>query len=188
LKLDNWKHTQPLDYEQLPFKCKGCHEYGHFAKGCKKNKQEEEQSNKEEKWQATKKSSRRNKFVPNKKSTKPRQETREGNGEKNKETKNRFTPLEEGNEQEDETQINSTEEKREESHPSTDHQTPQGRNKSPIIKTSIKSTEDREISRANSPDPKPSIKKKENPSWRSNNKEKGTNDRRRRMIIGRHSK
>jgi hypothetical protein len=32
LTLDYWKHIQPVDYEQLPFKCKQCHEYGHFTK------------------------------------------------------------------------------------------------------------------------------------------------------------
>ena len=30
-----WKHTQTLDYEQIPFKCKLIHEYRHFAKNCK---------------------------------------------------------------------------------------------------------------------------------------------------------
>ena len=28
--MGNWAHFQKLDYEQLPFKCRGCHEYGHF--------------------------------------------------------------------------------------------------------------------------------------------------------------
>jgi hypothetical protein len=36
LTLDNWKHNQPIDYEQLPFKCKSFHEYKHFSKDCKK--------------------------------------------------------------------------------------------------------------------------------------------------------
>lgn len=36
ITLDNWQHIQQLDYEQLSFKCKVCHEYGHFAKNCKK--------------------------------------------------------------------------------------------------------------------------------------------------------
>ncbi len=31
IKVDQWRHIQQLDYEQIPFKCKVCHEYGHFA-------------------------------------------------------------------------------------------------------------------------------------------------------------
>jgi hypothetical protein len=31
LSLDGWTHVHKLDYEKLPFKCKSCHEYGHFA-------------------------------------------------------------------------------------------------------------------------------------------------------------
>ena len=34
IKVDQWTHIQPLDYEQIPFKCKVCHEYGHFANRC----------------------------------------------------------------------------------------------------------------------------------------------------------
>jgi len=30
-KVDNWMHIQQLDYEQIPFKCKVCHKYGHFT-------------------------------------------------------------------------------------------------------------------------------------------------------------
>jgi len=36
LKVDDWCHIQQLDYEQIPFKCKVCHEYGHFANRCTK--------------------------------------------------------------------------------------------------------------------------------------------------------
>jgi len=36
LKVDEWSHIQQLDYEQIPFKCKVCHEYGHFANRCSK--------------------------------------------------------------------------------------------------------------------------------------------------------
>ena len=32
LTMGNWSHFQNLDYEQLPFKCRGCHEYGHFIR------------------------------------------------------------------------------------------------------------------------------------------------------------
>jgi hypothetical protein len=34
LNLDSWSYIQQVDYEQIPFKCKICHEYGHFAKSC----------------------------------------------------------------------------------------------------------------------------------------------------------
>ena len=34
IKVDEWMHIQQLDYEQIPFKCKVCHEYGHFANRC----------------------------------------------------------------------------------------------------------------------------------------------------------
>jgi len=45
LKVDDWSHIQQLDYEQIPFKCKACHEYGHFANRCSKivNVESEEQ-------------------------------------------------------------------------------------------------------------------------------------------------
>ena len=36
LKVDDWSHIQQLDYEQIPFKCNVCHEYGHFANRCTK--------------------------------------------------------------------------------------------------------------------------------------------------------
>jgi hypothetical protein len=37
MKVNNWQHFQKLDYEQLPFKCRGCHEYGHLQRNCPKN-------------------------------------------------------------------------------------------------------------------------------------------------------
>lgn len=36
LCMDSWSHVQEVDYDQLPFKCKLCHEYEHFANGCPK--------------------------------------------------------------------------------------------------------------------------------------------------------
>jgi hypothetical protein len=36
LSLGEWSHIQELDYEQIPFKCLRCHDYGHFAKSCPK--------------------------------------------------------------------------------------------------------------------------------------------------------
>ena len=34
LLMDGWEFYQKVDYEQLPFKCRKCHEYGHFVKNC----------------------------------------------------------------------------------------------------------------------------------------------------------
>jgi hypothetical protein len=36
INVGSWSHIQKLDYEQLSFKCRGCHEYGHFARNCPK--------------------------------------------------------------------------------------------------------------------------------------------------------
>jgi len=36
LTIADWSYIQELDYEQQPFKCRNCHEYGHFARYCKK--------------------------------------------------------------------------------------------------------------------------------------------------------
>ena len=47
IKVDQWMHIQQLDYEQLPFKCKVCHEYGHFANRCRKLKPNESIENEE---------------------------------------------------------------------------------------------------------------------------------------------
>lgn len=45
-------HVQKLDYEQLPFKCRKCHVYGHFARDCSSNGVEEKW--KEEGWNQVK--------------------------------------------------------------------------------------------------------------------------------------
>ena len=37
----NWEDEewiQPIDYEQLPFRCRHCHEYGHLGRDCPKLK------------------------------------------------------------------------------------------------------------------------------------------------------
>lgn len=54
LKVDDWSHVQQLDYEHIPFKCKVCHEYGHFANRCTKlvNAESDEQ---EGHWETVKK-------------------------------------------------------------------------------------------------------------------------------------
>jgi len=36
LKVDDWSHIQQLDYEQIPFKCKVCHESSQFSNRCTK--------------------------------------------------------------------------------------------------------------------------------------------------------
>jgi hypothetical protein len=53
LKVGDWHHFQKLDYEQLPFKCRGCHEYGHFQRNCPKNPPTEKAG--EEGWQQAQK-------------------------------------------------------------------------------------------------------------------------------------
>ena len=37
INVGSWSHVQKLDYEQLPFKCRKCHVYGHFSRGCPSN-------------------------------------------------------------------------------------------------------------------------------------------------------
>lgn len=41
IKVDQWTHIQQLDYEKIPFKCKVCHKYGHFANRCLKKVEHE---------------------------------------------------------------------------------------------------------------------------------------------------
>jgi hypothetical protein len=48
INVGSWTHVQMLDYEQLPFKCRKCHVYGHFARGCLTNGEVEK--GKEEGW------------------------------------------------------------------------------------------------------------------------------------------
>ena len=54
LTVGNWYHYQKLDYEQLPFKYRGCHEYGNFFRNYPQK--QEDQQEKEEGWQKVKKS------------------------------------------------------------------------------------------------------------------------------------
>ena len=55
LKIDDWAHVQELDYEQLPFKCRHCHEYGHFARYCKKMQEERQDGQKGDQWKVVNK-------------------------------------------------------------------------------------------------------------------------------------
>ena len=50
LSVAGWSHIQELDYEQLPFKCKHCHGYGHFAKHCKKKAEEQIEKRNGDQW------------------------------------------------------------------------------------------------------------------------------------------
>ena len=50
LTVVDWSHVQELDYEQLPFKCRNFHGYGHFARSCKKKAEEEDAKEKGEQW------------------------------------------------------------------------------------------------------------------------------------------
>ena len=51
-----WSHIQELDYEQLPFKFRHCHGYGHFARNCKKKAKEIHVLEKAEQWTLIQKS------------------------------------------------------------------------------------------------------------------------------------
>ena len=48
LTVVEWSYTQELDYEQIPFKCRFCHGYGHFARNCKKKGEEDNDNEKNE--------------------------------------------------------------------------------------------------------------------------------------------
>ena len=74
--MGNWTYYQRLDYEQLPFKCRGCHEYGHFIRNCPKKP--EIHHDKGEGWQKVNRS---------KSKKHPDSKTDEGNKEGNKEPK-----------------------------------------------------------------------------------------------------
>lgn len=50
LIVTDWTHIQELDYEQLPFKCRHFHDYGHFARHCKKKIAEDQENAKDEQW------------------------------------------------------------------------------------------------------------------------------------------
>ena len=56
LKIVEWSHIQEVDYEQLPFKCRYCHGYGHFARNCKKKSEEDIEKKKADQWTQVQKS------------------------------------------------------------------------------------------------------------------------------------
>jgi len=50
LTVAGWSHIQELDYEQIPFKCRHCHGYGHFAKYCNKKTKDQSHPHKGDQW------------------------------------------------------------------------------------------------------------------------------------------
>lgn len=54
IKVDHWIHIQRSDYEQIPFKCKVCHEYGHSSNRWLKKQESEEVEVQETKWEPIK--------------------------------------------------------------------------------------------------------------------------------------
>jgi hypothetical protein len=56
LTVVHWSYIQVLEYEQLSFKCQHFHNYGHFAKRCKKKAAEEVENSKGEQWTPIQKS------------------------------------------------------------------------------------------------------------------------------------
>jgi hypothetical protein len=54
LTLDKWSYVQQVDYEKIPFKCKACHEYGHFTKKILQAKESQAQYSKHEQWKQPK--------------------------------------------------------------------------------------------------------------------------------------
>lgn len=78
LKVGEWHHYQKLDYEQLPFKCRGCHEYGHFQRNFPKNPSKEKENG--EGWQQPRKGKASSKAKgPRNDKTTPAQPTEQGN-------------------------------------------------------------------------------------------------------------
>jgi len=53
LSIKGWQRYQQVDYEQLPFKCRHCHEHGHFIRNCPKLQESETKKSLEEGGQQT---------------------------------------------------------------------------------------------------------------------------------------
>jgi hypothetical protein len=86
LKVGDSHHFQKMDYEQLPFKCRGCHEYGHFQRNWPKNPSIEKEG--DEGWQQAWKGKSKAKG-PRNENTSPPQTKISGT----KETENNFSIL-----------------------------------------------------------------------------------------------
>jgi hypothetical protein len=84
LKFGDWHHYQKLDYEQLSFKCRGCHEYGHFQRNCPKSSPTEKVG--EEGWQQARKGKSKAKGQRNEQTNPPN-----ANSSGTKETENSFS-------------------------------------------------------------------------------------------------
>ena len=50
LTIAEWSHIQELGYEQIPFKCRLCHGYGHFARYHKKKSEEDIERENVDQW------------------------------------------------------------------------------------------------------------------------------------------
>jgi len=66
LTIGDWHHLQQLDYNQLPFKCRHCHEYGHFQKHHSKIQSNLKEKEAEECWKQSKRSRGNPKLAPRK--------------------------------------------------------------------------------------------------------------------------
>jgi len=62
LTLDGWSYIQTIDYEQIPFKCKACHEFGHFTKNYPKQTHENPENKAPDQWHPTKRKKVTNKL------------------------------------------------------------------------------------------------------------------------------
>lgn len=63
IKVDQWTRIQSLDYEKIPFKCKVCHEYRHFANRCHKKIEKEIVEEQEPTWEQVKRKKPTNKQI-----------------------------------------------------------------------------------------------------------------------------
>ena len=50
LNVVEWSYVQELNYEQIPFKCRHCHGYGHFARNCKEKTEVQLENEKAKQW------------------------------------------------------------------------------------------------------------------------------------------